>query len=245
MLTSYEIGLKTAFAEQRVLLDLAAYQIDWEDIQVASQVNGISGLVNGGVATSRGLEVSAQYRPFGGLTLGFNGSYNDSNIDEDFPVIQVPATIPGLGDIRVDVNTGLAGDKMPYVPELTWAFTVDYYTMMSNGWSAGVGGGFRWVDERTNATTNREIIYLVNPPVGEIQRTVTEPLIVDSYGALELYASLSNDHWTLRTYIKNATDERGYNLMGNVTSEVTNVTHHVSATPIQPRTIGFEVDYRF
>jgi outer membrane receptor protein involved in Fe transport len=245
MLTSYEFGLKTAFAEQRVLLDLAVYKIDWEDIQVASQVNGISGLVNGGFATSKGIELSAQYRPFGGLTLGLNGSYNDSDIDQDFPVIQVPATIPGLGDILVDVNTGLAGDKMPYVPELTWAFTVDYYAMVTDGWSVGVGGGFRWVDERTNATTNREIIYLVNPPVGEIQRTVTEPLIVDSYGALELYASLSNDHWTLRTYIKNATDERGYNLMGNVTSEVTGETHHVSATPIQPRTIGFEVDYRF
>ena len=77
-LTSYELGLKTGFDDNRVLLDLVAYQIDWEDIQVASQVNGVSGLVNGGEATSRGLEASVQWRPVDGLTLGLNGAYNDA-----------------------------------------------------------------------------------------------------------------------------------------------------------------------
>ena len=54
--------------DNRVLFDLVAYQIDWEDIQVASQVNGVSGLVNGGQATSRGVEGSLQWRPIDGLT---------------------------------------------------------------------------------------------------------------------------------------------------------------------------------
>ena len=52
-LTSYEIGMKSAFADNRVLLDVVGYQIHWEDIQVASLVNGVSGLVNGGEATSQ------------------------------------------------------------------------------------------------------------------------------------------------------------------------------------------------
>ena len=71
------------------------------------------------------------------------------------------------------------------------------------------------------------------------------PLVIGSYGALDLYASVSNEHWTFRTYVKNATDERAYTLMDNVTSEVTGVTHHTAASPLQPRMIGFEVDYRF
>ena len=54
MLTSYELGLKSGFADNRVLLDVVAYQIDWEDIQVASQVNGVSGLVNGDTVMSTG-----------------------------------------------------------------------------------------------------------------------------------------------------------------------------------------------
>lgn len=248
MLTSYELGLKTGFADNRVLLDLTAYQIDWEDIQVASEVNGISGLVNGGEATSRGIEASLQWRPVDGLTLGLNGAYNDAEIDEDFPVIQAFDTVPGLGDIRADVNTGLKGDRMPYVPDLTWSLTVDYYVPFGNdGWSMTVGGGYRWVDDRSNATTQREVIYLMDPALGDVElmSTLTEPLVVDSYGAFDLYASIGNEHWTFRGYVKNATDERGYSLMDDVTSQITGETHHTAASPIQPRTIGLEVDYRF
>jgi len=245
-LTSYELGLKTGTHDNRVLFDLVAYQIDWRDIQVASQVNGVSGLVNGGQATSRGVEGSLQWRPIEGLRLGLNGAYNDANIDEDFPTITVFQTIPGVGDIRGDVNTGLKGDRMPYVPDWTWSLTADYYLPLSNGWGANFGGGWRWVDNRTNSTTNRTVITLVNPPVGEIQRTVTEPLVLDSYWAIDLYAGLSNDHWSLRTYMKNVTDERGYSSLDDRTDQVGGTgTHFLRAVPIQPRTFGLEVDYRF
>jgi outer membrane receptor protein involved in Fe transport len=245
-LTSYELGLKTGTHDNRVLFDVVAYQIDWRDIQVASQVNGVSGLVNGGQATSRGIEASLQWRPIDGLRLGLNAAYNDANIDEDFPTITVFQTIPGLGDIRADVNTGLKGDRMPYVPDQTWSLTADYYVPFHNGWGANFGGGWRWVDDRTNSTTNRTVITLVNPPVGEIQRTVAEPLVLDSYWALDLYAAFSNEHWSLRTYMKNVTDERGYSSMTDMTDQVGGTgTHHIRAVPIQPRTIGLEVDYRF
>ncbi len=239
MLTSYELGMKSAFVDNRVVLDLVAYQIDWEDIQVASLVNGVSGLVNGGEATSRGIEASAMFRPVDGLTLGVNVAYNDASLDEDFPTIVVPA-----GPAQVEINTGLKGDRMPYVPDLTWSFTGDYYLPLGAGWSANFGGGVRWVDDRTNGTTERQVVSLVNPPT-VLDTEITEPLVIDSYYAVDLYAAFSNEHWTLRAYMKNATDERAYSTMNDITSAVTGVTHHTAATPIQPRTIGLEVDYRF
>ena len=239
MLTSYEIGLKSAFADNRVVLDLTAYQIDWEDIQVASQVNGISGLVNGGEATSRGIEASAVFRPIEGLTLGLNAAYNDAKIDEDFPTIIVPA-----GPAQVEVNTGLKNDRMPYVPDLTWSLTADWYVPINGNWSANFGGGFRWVDDRTNGTTERQIVRLLDPPT-VLDEQVTVPLVIDSYYALDLYASFSNDNWTLRAYMKNATDERAYSTMNDIINQVTDETHHTAASPIQPRTFGVEVDYRF
>jgi len=239
MLTSYEIGMKSAFADNRVVLDLTAYQIDWEDIQVASQVNGISGLVNGGEATSRGIEASALFRPIEGLTLGLNAAYNDAKIDEDFPTIIVPA-----GPAQVEVNTGLKNDRMPYVPDLTWSLTADWYVPINGNWSANFGGGFRWVDDRTNGTTERQIVRLLDPPT-VLDEQVTVPLVIDSYYALDLYASFSNDNWTLRAYMKNATDERAYSTMNDIINQVTDETHHTAASPIQPRTFGVEVDYRF
>ncbi|HZX76258.1 TonB-dependent receptor [Lysobacter sp.] len=240
MLTSYELGMKSAFADNRLLFDLVLYQIDWEDIQVASLVNGVSGLVNGGEATSRGIEASATFRPVDGLTLGLNAAYNDANLDEDFPTIVVPAG----DDLQVEINTGLKDDRMPYVPDLTWSFTADYFMPLGGGWNANFGGGVRWVDDRVNGTTERQVVRLLEPPT-VLDTELTEPLVIDSYYAVDLYAAFSNANWTLRAYMKNVTDERAYSTMSDVTSEVTGVTHFTSATPIQPRTIGLEVDYRF
>jgi outer membrane receptor protein involved in Fe transport len=231
--------MKSAFAENRVVLDLTAYQIDWEDIQVASQVNGISGLVNGGEATSRGIEASALFRPVDGLTLGLNAAYNDANIDEDFPTIIVPA-----GPAQVEVNTGLKNDRMPYVPDLTWSLTADWVVPLGGNWTANFGGGVRWVDDRTNGTTERQVVRLLDPPT-VLDEEITEPLVIDSYYALDLYAVFSNQNWTLRAYMKNATDERAYSTMNDITDQVTGITHHTAASPIQPRTFGLEVDYRF
>ena len=239
MLTSYELGWKGGFNENRLLLDIVAYQIDWEDIQVASLVNGVSGLVNGGEATSRGIEASLQWRPVNGLTLGLNGAYNDASLDEDFPVIIVPA-----GGAQVEINTGLQGDRMPYVPDVTWSAVADYYLPLSDGWSLTFGGGYRWTDERTNGTTERQVVRLLSPPT-VLDTEITSPLTIDSYGAFDLYASLSNEHWTLRGYVKNAADERAYSTLADVTGAVTGVTHHMAASPIQPRMYGIEVDYRF
>ena len=37
----------------------------------------------------------------------------------------------------------------------------------------------------------------------------------------------------------------GYQTIGDATSELTDVTSHLIAAPIQPRTFGIEIDYRF
>ncbi|MGJ4802687.1 TonB-dependent receptor [Luteimonas sp. SDU82] len=242
MLTSYELGWKAGFG-RRLMLDLVAYQIDWEDIQVASQVNGVSGLVNGGEATSRGIEASLQWRPVSGLTLGFNGAYNDSELDQDFPAIVVPLD-PDLPGGVLEINTGLGGDRMPYVPDLTLSATVDYTIALANGWSAGFGGGYRWVDDRTNATTERQVIAIADPRT-VLDTTITEPLTIQSYGALDLYASLSNGSWTVRGYVKNAGDKRAWSSLTDITGALTGVTQHLAAVPIQPRTFGLEFDFRF
>ena len=239
MLTSYELGMKSAFADNRVLLDVVAYQIDWQDIQVASLVNGVSGLVNGGEATSQGLEVAALFRPVDGLTLGLNAAFNDSEIDEDFPVI----TVPQPDGSTLLINTGLKGDPMPYVPDLTWSATADYYLPLSGDWGFNVGGGYRWVDDRRTTTTERDQVV----DGGEVVFTQFTPgLDIDSYQALDLYMSVSNAHWSIRGYMKNAFDERAYSTMADITDQVSGTgTHHTAATPIMPRTFGIEVDYRF
>ena len=99
-------------------------------------------------------------------------------------------------------------------------------TTQSAGWTGHVGLGVRAVGDRSSTPTRGQTFQL------------------DSYGALDLNADISNDHWTVRLFARNVTDERAYQnieafptLLGKI--------DHLKGTPIQPRTVGVEVDFKF
>src|SRR3546814_8104586 len=122
----------------------------WDDIQVAAQFNGIGGLVNGGEATSEGLELAALFRPTDRLQLGLNAAYTDATVKNDFAATVIPQ--PGFD---VVLNTGLAGDRMPYSPKLAWSATAEY--LLDVGSMQGqVGAVYRWVGDRVNDPTQRQ-----------------------------------------------------------------------------------------
>jgi outer membrane receptor protein involved in Fe transport len=243
-LTNYEIGLKSQFADRRVLFDVTGFYIDWSDIQVASVVNGISGLVNAGKASSKGIELSTGFLVTDAFSLGLNAAYTDSRLDEDYPLISIPGGA-GPGTL-LEITSGLAGDVLPYVPKWSWTATGDYDFQLDKGWAAHFGAALHWVGDRSNGTTTVQQVFddTTVPPTLALT-AVTPPLDLDSYWSLDLNASLSNENWTLRAYAKNLTDERGYQSIGDITSAVTGATAKLNASPIQPRTLGIEVDYRF
>lgn len=210
-LTSYELGLKSETANRRWLLDLAAYSIDWKDIQIGATAGGVSWLVNGGEATSRGIELSTAFKPTDRLRIELNGAHTDATVSND---------VPALG--------GRDGDHLSYVPKLSWSATADYYFQVGGSWSGHAGGGYRWVGERKSSLDHNPLA-----------------LPLDSYGAVDLNADVFSERWTVRAFARNVTDERAYLTIGAVTSLITGVTHHVSATPIQPRTLGIELGFTF
>ena len=240
MLSSYEVGLKSQFADRRVQLDLAAFRIDWDDIQVAAQFNGIGGLVNGGEATSEGLELAALFRPTDRLQLGLNAAYTDAKVKNDFDASVIPQ--PGFDVI---LNTGLAGDRMPYSPKLAWSATAEYLFDFA-GMQGQVGAVFRWVGDRVNDTTERQRITAPGDPSTILaEDQITAPTELDSYGALDLYAGIGKGAWSLRAYVNNVADERAWSSVTPAASALTGAVVQVGAVPIQPRMFGLEFDYRF
>ena len=237
-LTSYELGLKSQLFDN-VVFDLTGFYIDWSDIQVASVVNNISGLVNAGKASTAGVEWSVLLHASDRLDLGFNGAYTNAQLDENFPVISVPS-----GPFLVEQTSGLKGDSLPYVPEWSWAGTADYTLPLDGGWNAHFGGAVRFVDERENGTTEVQNIFNAARTT-LLLSTRTEPLRAEDYWSLDLNADFSNENWTLRGYVKNVTDERGYQSIGDIADALTKQVNKLVAAPIQPRTFGIEVDYRF
>jgi len=127
-LTNYEIGLKTVFDDHHVVINVAAFDIEWEKIQISAVANGVVYLANGGKARSRGLEYTSLWMPVAGLRFGLNAAYTDAVITED---------VPSLG--------GVDGDRLPSIPKWSGSATVDYSWPISANWTGRVGGGVRYV----------------------------------------------------------------------------------------------------
>lgn len=86
-LKNYEVGLKGVWFDGKLSANLAAYLIDWSNIQV--QANRVSDSVqfatNIGKARSKGIEFEVAAFPAEGLSIGLNGSLNDTEVTELTP----------------------------------------------------------------------------------------------------------------------------------------------------------------
>jgi iron complex outermembrane recepter protein len=83
-LKNYELGLKGRWLDGKLTANLAAYFIDWSNIQVQAnrQSDSVQFATNVGRAESKGLEAEITVTPVSSLTLGLNASLNDAEVTE-------------------------------------------------------------------------------------------------------------------------------------------------------------------
>ena len=85
-LESFEIGLKSKFLDDRLLLNMAVFQLDYEDIQIQFFDNRLGTneppakvTVNAATAKTKGAEIELKYIPTDGLILSGAATYLDSS----------------------------------------------------------------------------------------------------------------------------------------------------------------------
>ncbi len=78
-LTSYELGAKTQFLDNRVRLNVSAYYNDYKDLQTQNFINGRQFFDNAGKAKIKGIEAETEIVPVRGLTLSGSIAYTDFN----------------------------------------------------------------------------------------------------------------------------------------------------------------------
>jgi iron complex outermembrane recepter protein len=93
---SYELGGKFRLLDNRLQVNVAAYQIDWNDIQVTTSAQGCgqNWNQNGGKARSQGFDVQVDYRPVDPLTLNLSFSTVDAKYRES--VLGPKPTVSGV-----------------------------------------------------------------------------------------------------------------------------------------------------
>lgn len=114
-----------------------------------------------------------------------------------------------------------SGDQLSYTPRWSGAVTADWEFPLSEAWTGQVGGGVRYVGDR-----------VVGFPASSYSQ-------LPSYAALDLHAGVSNDRWSLRLFVKNATDTRTYLTPVFLSAQQTD------ATVLQPRTLGVAFEAKF
>jgi iron complex outermembrane receptor protein len=76
-LTSYEVGSKTQFLQNRLRLNLSAYYNTYTDLQTQNFINGVQFFDNAGKADIKGFEAETEIVPVRGLTLSGSLAYTD------------------------------------------------------------------------------------------------------------------------------------------------------------------------
>ena len=109
-LWSYEIGVKSAFLDNRLIINGSVFYMEIDDMQVDEAVSPmVVYTTNAAEATGKGVELEITARPCDGLSLMAGFGYTDIEFD-DFQDV--------LGDYK--------GNKNPWAPEYTFNIGAQY-----------------------------------------------------------------------------------------------------------------------
>jgi iron complex outermembrane receptor protein len=209
---SYELGVKAQSADRVWSLDLAAFHIDWKDIQLLTSDGTYNYNANGGGAKSDGFEFSGSVTPLPGLTFGLNAAYTHARLTMD--------TDPQVG--------GLKGDRLPFTPKFSAALLGDYSFPLSGSIEGHVGASLHHLSSQT---TNFDPVYLA---ANGHQR------VLPSYDVIDLSAGADFGKFNLDLYVKNLGDSTGRTAATGTT--VFGLPQYpggaIGTGVIRPRTVG-------
>ncbi|OYX32206.1 MAG: hypothetical protein B7Z01_11325 [Brevundimonas subvibrioides] len=121
---NYEVGAKTSWYDGRLVLNLAAYQIDWSDQIVRALGATFATLnVNAGKSTVKGVELEMRAMPMDGLELSAGVAYTDSHYDD-----YTFGTLALLG-----MDPVLNGRRLQYVSEWQSNISAQYTYPVADG----------------------------------------------------------------------------------------------------------------
>ena len=137
-LWSYEAGAKSEWFDRRLLVNVTASHIDWEDVQQAVGLGGCGFVIrqNAGSAEIDSLELELRAHVTDQLTFGLGIGYTDAVITDGGPLAFVQP-----------------GTRLQQVPDWTLSASVDYdFTIADVPWFARASYAF--VGESTSALNN-------------------------------------------------------------------------------------------
>jgi iron complex outermembrane receptor protein len=222
-LRNYELGWKTELLNRRVRVDVAAFYMDWKDVQqfirfqfidpVTQLLRGVTGVDNATSAESKGIELSVEARVTDSLRLGAQAGYLDARYG-DYPNALIDGQV---------INA--SGKRLINAPKWTIGAHAEYSRQVF-----GENDGFvraEWTHRSEQLSNTFALRYEVYP------------FISPSYDVVNLRAGIGNDRWNVNVYAENLFDEEYFSAAYEKA--------FYSGVQVEPsvRTFGIDFRYRF
>lgn len=108
--TSYELGIKSTWLDDKMTVNASLFVLDYTDLQVKQIVGTVVQLANAGKASNQGVEAEVKYQVTPDLAIVTNGTWMNAEYDE-----------------YVSGGQDLAGTPLLYSPNFEGSFGLDYY----------------------------------------------------------------------------------------------------------------------
>jgi iron complex outermembrane receptor protein len=241
---NYEIGGKFSLLDRRLQINLAAYQINWTDVQMTVFDQNISNqtfTTNLIDAKIKGVEGDITLRATPGLTFNGAFSYNDTSVEELLRNTQVLRPV---------------GSPLALSPKFQFNIRMNYEWEMESGVRPFVNLSMRHVGKSwSDVIDNLDIRYQgFNPTLGYAASTpvlyngvlvrpgdVIAPLPaaqeMAAHTTFNMALGASKDDWRIELFADNLTDKRA-ELYTSANDGERRVTVN------RPRTIGLRISYK-
>jgi iron complex outermembrane receptor protein len=178
-LWNYELGFKTAWMGNRLVLNGAAFFMDWRDQQLSTYVENVFRISNADKTRSYGAELELAARPTDALAFNLGVGYNDSSFRGD-TIVRHPLT---------SAPTLAAGNRQPNSSRITANLGAQY--------TANVGPDLRMPFRLDVVHRSSQFFDPLNLP----------ELHQPAYQVVNLRAGLETDRWAITLFANNLTDE--------------------------------------
>lgn len=188
-LWNYEVGYKAELLDNTLRLNLAAFYMDWTELQTAFQESGVDengeffifgGVDNAEQAQSYGVELSVTSAPIENLLINFNVGWLQAEYEEFTALID--------GENRV-----LDGATIPNSPEWTVSADAEYTFALTGDLDAVLRAEYFYRDELRSTTA------------ALIQEGF--PWVVPEFDVVNLRLGIEHENYTVTLYVENLLDD--------------------------------------
>jgi iron complex outermembrane recepter protein len=210
---NYEVGAKSRLAGGKVSLNVAAYDMEIDDLQLTLTAGTCSSrlVFNVPKAVSRGAEAELAIAPNEFVDLSFSGSLADAELRSTVTSTAASGATSVVSGLR-------SGNRLPSVPRVQASAAVTLRRPLPRSASGFVTGSWSYVGDRYTQIDD------LTPGIGTValntfRGTIGGPLtqnaftfdpLLPAYNLVNLRVGVTRGLWDAALYVNNVTDERAF-----------------------------------